>query len=623
MAMMMRETDNVTMSPFTQLAARLSRLVVALGIVVLTLVGCGEVMPTVSALTSEPVVAGGAKITLSSERLEYFLGETVRLKFVLTNVGDRPIALTEGGDYEWSDHALRFEVTATDGRGNPVPQSLSPFMKTQMGGISSGIGLEPGESWTTSLRPLRYLKIPGPGVYALQVTHDLGWPKETAHPVGGIILKLTMPNASQASAVVAAAAKALSQSDGEIPGPDLTALCWPVYLPALLAQVDQGRAEFLESIDLINSREATAALIRLAGSAKVEIAREAARLLKRRLPSPPAALGPVPGYAEADTSIWDAAMAPEVRALGKHLLVSADQASVGEGAALLASVGLSADAPEILAALETAMERGAIGPRHKDEDDILDEPGPISPLVQAMSALRARGYALGEGLSGSAELLLYFTWLANDPARRPENWLSTLNTFGRDGNFVVREAALRSIPQPIPAGCVSLVLERLRNEKDLGALRAACDVAGESGNGIFVPPLLDVISTETHHSVMASAGAAAARLGAGYPLLEAWARRLGDEHLYGMALGALSKVVDGLPGSTSGRTDLSRPERLALRTAWEKFLADHKAELEGGKKFKQNDPALTRDLFGRAMAWQMPDGTYWPARPANATLPYP
>ena len=105
--------------------------------------------------------------------------------------------------------------------------------------------------------------------------------------------------------------------------------------------------------------------------------------------------------------------------------------------------------------------------------------------------------------------------------------------------------------------------------------------------------------------------------GAGSELLTTWADRLGDEDLYELALDNLQAVIEGLPGGSSGRSDLSRSERLALRSQWNEFLSRHAAELQKGRRFKLTDPALSPALFGRARSWQLPDGTTWPRTPAE------
>lgn len=119
-------------------------------------------------------------------------------------------------------------------------------------------------------------------------------------------------------------------------------------------------------------------------------------------------------------------------------------------------------------------------------------------------------------------------------------------------------------------------------------------------------------ATGHHERLLREATAAATKLGAGYDLLEVWAERLNEEHLYGLELDTLQTVVDGLPGSSAGRTDQPRGERIELRRFWWEFLKERGTELRAGKKFNPEDPALTPALFGRARTWQLPNGKMWP-----------
>ena len=253
-----------------------------------------------------------------------------------------------------------------------------------------------------------------------------------------------------------------------------------------------------------------------------------------------------------------------------------------------------------------------VNPRRDAKDDILDQPQPLRELINAMNVLHGKGYTLQEGaLNGEAQIFLYFNWLAGQPAPRSDHWLEMVNAFGPSTRFPTRIAVLNSIPQPLPDECVAFVKDRLADE-DRGVCLVACHVAGESGNKVFLKPLLDIIATEHQEWLLREATDAANKLGAGCDLLTIWADRLTEEQLYGLALDSLQTVIEGLPGSSSGRTDLTRSERIELRNQWKTFLAKHADEIRQGKKFKLDDPALTPALFGRARTWQLTNGKFWP-----------
>jgi len=167
----------------------------------------------------------------------------------------------------------------------------------------------------------------------------------------------------------------------------------------------------------------------------------------------------------------------------------------------------------------------------------------------------------------------------------------------------------------MPAECAKFIEGALQNG-DYGVCRAACEVAGKSGRKEFIKPLLEIIATEPHESLMRTAASAASQLGAGYDLLEACAGRLEDENLYPIALDYLQSIFDGLPDGWSGGNAPNRTERLDLRKTWQTFLADHAADLRAGKKLKLADsaipPAIAAALFGHARSFRLPDGTQWP-----------
>jgi hypothetical protein len=165
---------------------------------------------------------------------------------------------------------------------------------------------------------------------------------------------------------------------------------------------------------------------------------------------------------------------------------------------------------------------------------------------------------------------------------------------------------------------VEFVKGRLADE-DLGVCRVACGIAGKSGNAIFLKPLLEIIATEHDEWLLREATDAARNLGAGFALLDIWSDRLSEEKLTGLALDTLQTVIDEMPKSWGGRTDLTRGERLELRDQWKSFLAKHGDEIRSGKRFKTGDPILTPSLFGRARTWQLPDGKVWP--PETDALP--
>jgi len=574
----------------------------------------------------QPVPAG-ARVRLEAGRAEYFLGENVLVHFILENAGTQPFELAFGGDYRGASRALRFKVTATDEAGraveDPDPSPVS------FGGLGGTRTLQPGERFVQSLPLLRYAQLERPGRYKIVATHDFGWKAgPQKHPAGELTLTFRLPDAAQAEQVLAQMEKLPtdpSASFGEKSRDyaDFGCLRAPVYLAPLVRRAQAGSPYALAGLERIPTPEATAALIQLAGAADPKLAQAAARSLTGRLPAAEPAKGAWIGgqlgqAAAVRRRLAERAFAPrfvpQVRALASRLLAGKEPAELALGASMIQAVGDKEDAQVVLAALERALAPLVVN-RHDPRDNILDLPAPIPELLRALKDLRGRGFQLGEGLSGQAQLLLYFESLAGAPPPRPAHFQQLVETFAVNASFPVREAALRSLPEPVPPFGLPLIHKALE-DPDYGVGRAACTLARKSGDRSLVRPLLALLATERHPFLLREASDAARELGAGVELLTTWADRLGDEDLYGLALDSLQSVIEGLPGGSSGRTDLSRSERLALRARWKELLSRHAAELQKGRRFKLGDPALSPALFGRARSWQLPDGTTWP-RPAS------
>lgn len=570
----------------------------------------------------QPVPAG-ARVRLEASRAEFFLGENVLVHFILENVGSEPFELSFGGDYRGASRALRFKVTATDEAGRAVEDpDPSPL---NFGGLGGTRTLKPGERFIQSLPLMRYAQLERPGRYKIVATHDFGWkagPRQ--HPAGELTLTFRLPDAAQAEQVLAQMEKLPtdpSTSFGEKARDyaDFSCLRAPAYLGPLVRRAQAGTPYALAGLERIPTPEATAALIQLAGAADPKVAQAAALSLTGRLPAAEPAKGAWTGgqFGEAAAvrrrlaaRAFAPRLVPQVRALASRLLARKEPADLALGAAMIQAVGDKDDAQSLLAALDRALATPVVN-RHDPRDNILDLPTPLPELLRALKELRGRGFQPGEGLSGEAQLLLYFESLAGAPPPRPARFQQLVETFAVNASFPVREAALRSIPEPVPPFALPLIRKALE-DPDHGVSRAACTLSRKTGDRSLVRPLLALLATEHHPFLLREASDAARELGAGTELLTTWADRLGDEALFGLALDNLQVVVEGLPGGSSGRTDLSRSERLALRAKWKEFLSRHATELQKGRRFKLTDPALSPALFGRARSWQLPDGTTWP-----------
>lgn len=566
------------------------------------------------AMSGTNPVPEGATVRVVFDKEQFLLGEDVIVHFVLENTGTTPFSYSTGGDYRGASRALRFIVTATDEAGvqaeDPDPERMC------FGGLCGPAELKPGEKKEFNLALMRYCDIAKPGRYTIRVTHDFGWSdKGGPLPAGEAVVAFTLPSATEAEQLVAQLER---MSPGET---DFGCLRQEAYLDPLLRRARAGSGDALRGIASIPTLAATVALIELAGNTNADLALSAGLTLNCRLPDPEFT-GQLPGRGpfrfdakEARRRLasrsWDEKFAPDVRALAARFLAGTLTNSIGCGAFMVQAVGTPGEAPAVLSALDRVLEP-MVNPRRTPGDNILNDPEPLPELRRALQSLASRGFALGKNLSGQAQFFAYFAALENSPPPRPPEWLNLLEVFGDNCRYPTREAAVRSIPQPVPPECLAFITKRL-SDPDLGVCRAACEKAGQSGHAEYLKPLLEIVSTENHEWLLREAGNAAHALGGGFDFLTAWADRLGDEHLYPLALDYLGQIVEGLPGGHSGRTDLSRAERLALKTAWNEFLAAHADELRKGNRFNVDDPALKPALFGRARSWTLPSGRVWPA----------
>jgi hypothetical protein len=567
-------------------------------------------------------VPEGARVTLAVDQPAFFLGENVLIHWTLENNGTEPFEFGMGGDYRGSTRALRFTVTATDAKGKVAEDPDKEHLN--FGGLMGYNKLAPGEKKTESLALMRYCQIDTPGTYTIRVEHDLGW-TETAQrkrPIGEIKVTFRMPDEAEAEAVVAAME---TMKDG-VRGPDgkstqyadFACLRYEVYLAPLTRRARAGNEEALLGVASIPTLAATRALLEIASSPEEKLALAAARHLNFRLPDPAfSSAQPVwRMFARTEerramaAKSWDPKLAPEVRALAVRLLGRQEKEPIGTGAFMVQAVGTVAEAPAVTAALDRVIDK-LHQPRRKPDDNILNLPEPLPELARAVLALGQRGYNLDGGLGGSGQIFAHFTLLQDDKTPRSERWLQSVTTWAVHSRYPIREAALRSMPQPLPKECVPVILECLTAD-DFGVARVACEVAEKSKLPEFARPGVLIIATEDHPWLLRAASNMAYSCGARFELYEAWAERLSSHELFGIALDNLSQTLKITGNSSGGRTDLTRGELLALKRAWKEFLTLNAAALKAGKQFALDDPAVPPALFGRARAYHLADGKEWP-----------
>ena len=265
-------------------------------------------------------VPDGAKVTLRTDRNEYFLGEDVTLVFILENTGNEPFSAEFGGDYRGSSRSLRFIVTATDEAGQLAEDP--DRSKMCLGGLMGPREIKPGTNYTQSLPLMRYCRVGKPGRYTIRAAHDFGWKEdgERKRPVGETTLTFREPTPDEAAAVV----DALLNTDAA----DFTLLTHPVYFTPLLRHAKTGNHRALLGVGCMATREATEALIAFTASDNPEIALAATQLVLMRLPPPineRQSFWNGPPFTREfrqhlAENAWDDAFAPALRAWAADLL---------------------------------------------------------------------------------------------------------------------------------------------------------------------------------------------------------------------------------------------------------------------------------------------------------------
>jgi hypothetical protein len=311
-------------------------------------------------------------------------------------------------------------------------------------------------------------------------------------------------------------------------------------------------------------------------------------------------------------ALWlEEARAPLLEA-GRALMRSADVEHVRAGAFVIESLGTPEDGALVIETLETTM-RG-LRDREQPDANIIDNPGAADALVAALAGLRERGYRAPR-TGGVGVVMAQFLEWAEPGAQRRTGWESALEAFITQQPHLLRQAALRALPTPTAGERWERVLLAALDDRDLGVLNDACEIAGRSGNMTFAVPLANVIRTEDHWLVVSTASEALRQLGAHALAVDAWIERLSDEKLHTRALSFLADKLEHPPSVGGGGNAASaRDARIALREKWRAFFADPAriALVQAGQPVPVTEDEA-RDLFSGIFAFTLEGNRRWPS----------
>jgi hypothetical protein len=560
----------------------------------------------------------GARVRLEFDKQQYLVGESVLAHYVIENTGEKPFTFSFGGDYRGSGRPNRFHVAVVDEAGRTLPDPL--VNPPDFGGMGGNVTVERGKPGVLSLKIERFCKFEQAGRHTVRVSHDLGWVERanTGALVAEGSFTLVEPTAEQAEALVAAVSK-LPESPNTmgrraVPDRDFRSLRHSIYLKPLVALAERGDTRALAGIDGLETVDATRELLRLAGHADEPVAAEANRVLARRLPydtNQRNVFGGEEARRERERffkATWSDELKPSALEVATRLLVRKEPNLADAGGKILASLGGVDSGRDLTAALAKVLE--PLPKPRRGAEDFLELPEPFGSFRTAAAALRKQGWR--PAIQGDAGILLYFWEMADSSVPRRENWQQHLDAWFDVSRWPVREAAVRALPQPLPDEWVPKLRAAL-NDQDYGVVKAACEIAGASGRKELAQPLVEIVAAEQNPWLLNAADDAAGKLGAGVELTDAWIGQLANPATSDTAFRHLiDRVCEGV-SEWSGRTDLTRSERLALREAWRAFLAKHRDALATGRRFALGGPELKPEMFARAATFRLADGREWPA----------
>ncbi len=588
----------------------------------------------------------GARVSLVPEKTTWFLGENILVHFVVTNAGDVPFSLTEGGDYRGDWRARRFHVEAKDEAGqsvvDPHPTGFG------MGGIVGLATLKPGETFAHTIPLVRYLRFEKPGTYVIRAWHDLGWKATPEYPlpVAQTTITLVMPTPDQARAVVAEMERlptGTSSSFGEkiVPYQDFGSLGYPVYLPLLFERAQAGVVKALDGIEPLDTFETTRSLLDLLQNDHKEIVQRAADILAMRLPTPPNPPRVLRWRATLDAAstaeleqqdqarrdltrrTWKSEFAIPLRAFARRRLASAEASpaepnALRNGALILMNIGTSDDWPTLLHALGARLAQTAHHPvfsanqleadtanwQVQDDCDVLLRAG--IALVQR-EGNKIQWPTMPQEAN---EIALFLTRLKLDETFHPAQGQSLATRWATHPLPYVRTLALQALQmgggavrpdgQPQNDGTWTIptpVLQRLPElltGADGGVQMEACYIISHSPTAQRDPrlkaPLLKLIRTARSHWILDAAKGAVKSLNLEPVAWDIWAGRLDENGMTPQALVALSGVAGR---EVSGyRTDVKLETGQTLKPKWQAFLKAHRAFLESGKRLDRTAAEL-------------------------------
>ena len=595
-----------------------------LGISLWLLVLCGSSVASQLGFRTGGPIPPNAKVTLSTDKDEYFLGENVLVHFKLENTGGPAFDAEFGGDYRGAPRSLRFIVTATDPNGKLV---ADPYPNSNcMGGLGGPATVTPDRPFYQSLPIMRYLRFEGPGTYTVFIHHDCGWKEsaDTKYPEGRIVLCLKRPSKEQARRLVQAwmAEKPYQGSvhgQKSQPYADFGEIRFAEYLEPLAEQALQGKDRALAGIGSIATPEATRVLIDLLRGEDDDFRLKVCRTLNSRLPDP---------YLQGLLSernifvdemkeprlwlverSWRPEFADEVRQQAAHFLEGPKAESVALGAYMMECVGNASDAPLIEHALNREVAKTPTLPLEKG---IYPRPrGACEELLRAVQIMLKRGAAAPEKPESHGQAIFFLRALASDPNFRPDGWLQTCDRLLQSDIPYIQEQTLRALPAPMPA-TLQKWLTPILGSADPDAAIEADRIIERDKLGDPKDMAIRSFRTAKDSWLFRASGNALLSLGCVYERLEILADRMDEPDMLFDCLEGLKTIFSNAGGGGFSSNIGVEVEAKRIKPKWQAFIRKHEQDLKNARRFKLPDPEIPADMFPAQYSITLTEGRAWP-----------
>ncbi|MEQ2007395.1 MAG: hypothetical protein ABMA26_11410 [Limisphaerales bacterium] len=566
------------------------------------------------------------RITLRTDKPEFFLGENILLHYCVENTGTQAFVVSVGGDYRGAGRATRFRVTVEDERGREMVDPLPPErLQLQMGGLSPLNLTKPGETWFEDVPVLHYRTIERSGTFTVRVFHDMGWGAEEPRDKRTVSVQIVVrePSAEQALQVLADLDKAKSYN-GKTWGqkgqatPDYRLLQHSNYLAPLVERAAAGDSVWVTGIASIGTVDATRALLQLTAHPSNSVAAASAAALRLRMPKSSwkakerAAWTPdeMRGLKAPATNTWQLEFSALARTNAVRLLARPNDACFAAAAAVLGWLGHGSDPPALMTALDGALAWPFVK---------LGTPVPATPrwasqqLVAALDELAAVDVPMPASPTTAGEFLGFLAGVGRSENFSPPGWEASFERALKHEAAMVREAALGRLPRPLPAA-FHQPLVFLMADPDNTVCRLACEKANNlqlAGGRAFA---LKAIAMSTDHWTVWMAKDAAVRDGGRMECAEMLAKRFaevaGDPQFVGMNF--MRHLVEiTLGGHMSGSWQFLREpggqeKANALRDEWLKVIRYHAEDLRAGRLLVMGQGFVTTNLVPPGVGYEPP-----------------